>query len=198
MSLDLTELLNTIRDIADIERSPRGDEGDLAVRTSLQARVDQLIEEGATNPQAQDKEEQRNRTVAGQVQQLIEREAKLNEREKELFTGFLAKEYFTNKDLHELDEFYQHSWHKLSEKGKDAMSERFWEGVRRGDIVLEQAPESVRETEFERVKEKPRETGKDGNNSMHQENLSALNGFLPMNDLNALPQKGTEPFNGRN
>lgn len=76
-----------------------------------------------------------------------QQEAALNQQEKETFSGFLQKEFFTKKDFGALEAFYSGAWDKLSEKGKEAMSHRIWEGIRKGEYHFTELPEIVREKE---------------------------------------------------
>jgi hypothetical protein len=82
---------------------------------------------------------------------LAQKEAALNAREKETYSGFLKEEFFTKRDFARLEEFYAHSWDRLSEGGKDQMSQRVWEGVRRGEYKFAELPKPVREKETERA-----------------------------------------------
>jgi hypothetical protein len=80
-----------------------------------------------------------------------ENEKALSTSEKETFSGFLKEEFFTKKDLGRLEEFYAHTWDRLSEHGKDEMSKRVWEGVRRNEYKFSDLPKDVQEKETDRV-----------------------------------------------
>ena len=67
---------------------------------------------------------------------LAAKETKLNGKERETYRGFLEESYFTKRDLGRLDEFYTHGYDRLSEDGKEQMSERLHEGIRRGEIKV--------------------------------------------------------------
>lgn len=83
------------------------------------------------------------------VAYLAQKEAALSGSEKETFSGFLGKEFFTKKDFGDLDQFYTRTWDHLSEGGKDQMSHRIWEGVRRDKYTFGELPKTVREKETE-------------------------------------------------
>jgi hypothetical protein len=78
---------------------------------------------------------------------LATRETALNAKEKEAYSGFLKEEFFTKRDFAKLSEFYSHTWDRLSEGGKDQMSQRVWEGIRRDEYSFGDLPASVREKE---------------------------------------------------
>ena len=75
------------------------------------------------------------------------REVALSAQERETFSGLLKKAYFTKADFGSLESFYAKTWDRLSDKGKDALSERVWEGVRRNDYTFAELPEVVRKKE---------------------------------------------------
>ena len=50
---------------------------------------------------------------------LAAKETALSAKECETYKGFLEESYFTKKDFGRLDEFYTHSYDRLSEGGKD-------------------------------------------------------------------------------
>ena len=79
--------------------------------------------------------------------QEAERETKLSSTERKTFGEFLKKDFFTKADFGRLDEFYKKTWDRLSEHGKDEMSHRIWEGVRRKEYEFHDLPESVQEKE---------------------------------------------------
>jgi hypothetical protein len=70
--------------------------------------------------------EARAREEAGTISRLAENETALSRKEKEAYSGFLKEEYFTKRDFDRLEQFYTHTWDRLSEKGKDLMSVRIW------------------------------------------------------------------------
>lgn len=96
-----------------------------------------------------EKEQEKSNEVA--VVQLAEKEASLDAKEKEEYSGFLKEDYFTKKDFAHLDEFYAHTWNRLSEGGKDQMSKRIWEGVRRNEYKFPDLPKDVQEKEEDRA-----------------------------------------------
>lgn len=85
------------------------------------------------------------------IASLAQKESALSRSEKETYSGFLSKEFFTKKDFGNLEHFYSHTWDRLSEGGKDQMSRRIWEGVRRDEYKFSDLPTTVREKETERA-----------------------------------------------
>ena len=59
-----------------------------------------------------------------------EQEFALNAEERKIYTAFLKKPRFTKADFPALDKFYKGPYDRLTERGKDEMSHRFWEGMR--------------------------------------------------------------------
>lgn len=90
-----------------------------------------------------------------------QKEAALSARERETFDGFLKVDYFTKKDFGRLEDFYAKTWDRLSESGKDEMSYRVWEGIRRDEYKFTELPKVIQEKESERAYSvfKKRETG---------------------------------------
>jgi hypothetical protein len=82
---------------------------------------------------------------------LAEKETALNAKEKEQYSGFLKEDFFTKKDFGRLEEFYAKSWDRLSEHGKEEMSHRIWEGVRRDQYKFTDLPKVVQEKETDRA-----------------------------------------------
>jgi hypothetical protein len=82
---------------------------------------------------------------------LANEENALSQKEKESFSGFLKKDFFTKSDFSKLEEFYAGTWDRRSERGKDEMSERVWEGIRRNEYTFSELPASVQEKEQSRV-----------------------------------------------
>ena len=82
---------------------------------------------------------------------LAEKETRLDAHERETFAGFLKDNFFTKADFGRLENFYAKSWDRLSEHGKDEMSHRIWEGVRKGEYKFEELPPAVREKEATQV-----------------------------------------------
>lgn len=81
--------------------------------------------------------------------QMARQEALLSAQEKETFSGFLEKQHFAKADFASLESFYARTWDRLSNDGKDAVSERVWEGVRRNEYTVAELPEAVRKKESE-------------------------------------------------
>jgi hypothetical protein len=82
---------------------------------------------------------------------LAARETALSAKEKEAYDGFLKEDFFTKRDFARLSEFYAHTWDRLSEGGKDQMSHRVWEGIRRDQYKFSDLPEVVQEKEEDRA-----------------------------------------------
>jgi hypothetical protein len=95
--------------------------------------------------------ETRAREEAAHLLMAAEREKALTAQEKETFNGFLHKEFFTKNDFGALEKFYAKTWDRLSEHGKDEMSHRVWEGIRRDEYSFTELPKVVREKEMERA-----------------------------------------------
>jgi hypothetical protein len=95
----------------------------------------------------EEREKQQHATNEGAIIELAQKETGLNAKEKETYSGFLKEDFFTKKDFAKLDEFYAHSWERLSQGGKDQMSHRIWEGVRREEYKFTDLPKSVQEKE---------------------------------------------------
>jgi len=108
-----------------------------------------------------EREQQNHATNELAVVELAQKETRLSAQERQTYSGFLKEDFFTKKDFAKLDDFYAHSWDRLSEHGKDEMSHRIWEGVRKGEYKFSELPKSVREKETKRAYEvlKERETG---------------------------------------
>ena len=89
---------------------------------------------------------------------LAAKETKLNAEERGTYRGFLEEWYFTKKDLGKLDQFYTHSYDRLSEDGKEEMEKRIDEGIKRGEFKAGDLPESVkkRQAEFKHESSKTR------------------------------------------
>ena len=99
----------------------------------------------------EEREERDHATNEIALVSLAQSEAALSAKEKETYDGFLKKEFFTKRDFAKLDEFYAHSWDRLSESGKDQMSHRIWEGIRRDEYKFTELPKSVQEKEAKRA-----------------------------------------------
>ena len=149
---DEQERSSLLRTMADIERaivnSPPGSHRILETTLdSVQKRV-ATLDKKIAEAKAQHEAEQKAATAAAN---LVVKETALNARERETYGGFLKEEFFTKKDFGKLAEFYAHTWDRLSESGKDEMSRRVWEGVRREEYRFSELPDVVREKEAARV-----------------------------------------------
>jgi hypothetical protein len=145
---DRMEQANLERIVADVERvtfsSPPGTrpffDGFL-----LNAKARLSVLEKKIQDEEHKEEEQKQSEVA--MASLAEKETALDADEKAEYNGFLKEDFFTKKDFHRLDVFYAHSWDRLSQGGKDEMSHRIWEGVRRDEYKITDLPKSVQEKE---------------------------------------------------
>ena len=145
---DRLEQANLERVVADVERtllaSPPGTRpffnGFLMNAKARLGVLDKKIHD-----EEREKEQQKSNEVA--IVQLAEKESALNSKEKEEYSGFLKEDFFTKKDFSRLAHFYAHSWDRLSEGGKDEMSRRIWEGVRRDEYKFTDLPKDVQEKE---------------------------------------------------
>jgi hypothetical protein len=95
--------------------------------------------------------EARAREEVNSIARLAESETALSRKEKEIYSGFLKEEYFTERDFGGLEQFYGKTWDRLSESGKDEMSHRIWEGIRRDEFKFSELPRNVQAKEAERV-----------------------------------------------
>lgn len=89
--------------------------------------------------------------LAAGVAHLAALETKLGEEERHQYGEFLKLSYFTKVNFADLDRFYTHTWDRLSERGKDEMSARVWEGVKQKEYTFDELPGAVREKESERI-----------------------------------------------
>lgn len=110
------------------------------------ANVEKRIEETEV-----DEKREKGEAVAVAIEREAEIEAKLNTDEKRTFSSFLREKFFTRADFGRLETFYAHTWDRLSEYGKDELSHRVWEGIRRDEYSFGELPEMVREKEAKRV-----------------------------------------------
>jgi hypothetical protein len=94
-----------------------------------------------------DEEQRKVQAEVAAVVYLVSRETALNELEREQYGAFIARDFFTKADFNNLDEFYTHTWDRLTEGGKAEMSQRVWEGVRRDEYEFTDMPESVKQKE---------------------------------------------------
>ena len=97
----------------------------------------------------ENEERQRERNV--EIARLVESEKALSQSEQKSYSEFLAKEFFTKNDFSKLEAFYSQAWGRLSERGKDEMSHRVWEGIRRDEYKFSELPSVIRGKEMERV-----------------------------------------------
>ena len=94
-------------------------------------------------------ENESRQQAAVAVAALAAKETALSSSEKETYSGFLAKGFFTKNDFGSLEKFYSQTWDRLSESGKTEMSHRIWEGIRRDEYKFKDLPKVVREKETE-------------------------------------------------
>lgn len=94
---------------------------------------------------------ERKVTEIAQAVHLTEIEHKLSVAEKQQYAEFLQRDYFTKAQFDDLEGFYAESWDRLSERGKNEMSTRVWEGIKRQEYTFDELPEVVRKKESERL-----------------------------------------------
>ena len=97
--------------------------------------------------QKEEKESHQREQAAITVSALAQRETALSQSEKGIFSGFLAKEFFTKQAFKALEQFYAQTWDRLSDGGKGEMSHGIWEGIRRDEYRFTGLPEIVQEKE---------------------------------------------------
>ncbi len=107
------------------------------------------IERGARERAEREREAEDRQN--GIVAALVERERALNAAEKAEYGELLQRDHFTRADFGRLEHFYSRSWNRLTEGGKDELSHRVWEGVRRHEYRFDELPEVVKEKEAQRV-----------------------------------------------
>ena len=100
-----------------------------------------------TRIQEAEREQREHATNEVALVALANKERALNAQEKEAYSGFLKEDFFTKKDFGVLEQFYAKSWDRLSEGGKNQMSHRIWEGIRREEYAFSELPQWVREKE---------------------------------------------------
>jgi len=89
--------------------------------------------------------------VVAEQKMKVERETALSSSEKETYGHFLSEEFFTKKDFGQLEKFYAHSWDRLTEGGKEEMSERVWEGIKRHEYTFDELPQVVQKDESKQL-----------------------------------------------
>ena len=97
----------------------------------------------------EEKESQAREQVV--IAYIAEKEAALDAHEQRTYDGFLKEEYFSKEDFGRLEEFYAHAYDRLSEHGKEELSHRIWEGVRRDEYKFTDLPKVVQEKETDRA-----------------------------------------------
>lgn len=148
------EYAGLLSTIAQIERtlvfSP-GDAGTVALLTrfveNAKGRLDALEREAKHNAEKEKTAAETNLQIAAAV----EHEKALNEAERIEYAALLEHEYFTKAEFGKLEHFYSNSWDKLTDEGKDEMSQRVWGGVRQGEYKFTELPDPVKEKEAQRM-----------------------------------------------
>lgn len=97
---------------------------------------------------------------------LAAKETRLTAEERETYRGFLEKPYFTKKDFGEVDQFCRRGYDRLSESGKEEMSKRIDEGIKRGEFKFSDLPETIQS------KETAHRAARAGKNSPAQQEVS--------------------------
>jgi hypothetical protein len=127
----LTELASKLETV--LNRAGPAQSGVTALLTTALGRIENLQQEGVLNPEQDEK--RKNQSIQEiAIAAIVARETRLSQDEKIAFTEFLEKDYFTKKDVKNIDSFYSSSWDKLTDQGKAQMSQRMDEGVRQGEL----------------------------------------------------------------
>ncbi len=102
---------------------------------------------------------------------LATKETTLNDSERHTYRSFPEEAYCTKRDFGRLDEFYAHSYDRLSEGSKDEVSKRIDEGVKRGEFKFGDPPANALEKEINhRVAKADKETPAQPNFSRSKQN----------------------------
>ncbi len=109
---------------------------------------------------------------------LAAKETKLNASERETYRSFLEESYFTKKDFGKLDAFYAHSYDRLSEGGKEEMSKRIHEGIKRGEFKFTDLPSVIQEKDNEHCSAK---TNKEASAQVHINKSNSSQAAKPAN-----------------
>ncbi len=64
--------------------------------------------------------------------EMAQREKALTEAERQEYAVLLSHERFSKAEFSKLEHFYSHGYDKLSDEGKNQMSQRIWDGTRSG------------------------------------------------------------------
>lgn len=120
----------------------------VAVSEHARARMDALEDKARVQ-----EEERQQRESSNLAASMAAKEEGLNKQEREQYRQFLEKDHFTKGDFVALEGFYSSAWDRLSENGKDQMSQRVWGGVKRGEYQFTELPEVVKEKEADRLEE---------------------------------------------
>lgn len=151
-NLDLIELNNLQRAISEVETALASStpgsrpmfESLLMNAKSRVGTLDKKIKEAEEKRAAQSRED-----IV--LSRMAESEKALSAPEREQFDGFLKKDFFTKDDFGALEKFYAKTWDRLSENGKNQMSKRVWEGIRRDEYTFSELPKVVQEKEADRA-----------------------------------------------
>lgn len=140
--------------IAQIQRTMQfggGDAGTAALLMKFvenaRARLDELQREAKRNAEKEKLAAETNLQFAA----MVEREKALSEAERVEYAALLEHEHFTRAEFGKLEHFYSNSWDRLTDKGKDEMSQRVWGGVRHGEYGFTELPEVVQEKEAQQM-----------------------------------------------
>lgn len=101
---------------------------------------------GELEKKIKEKTEQAENQLAGQAEiaRAVERETALDAGEKQSYSQFLEKEFFTRADFGNLESFYDKTYDKLSDSGKAQMHNRIWGGISHGEFEFGELPENVK------------------------------------------------------
>jgi len=144
-NLEMQEMKRLERTVTDVEsllaRSPES-------RTPLLTTFLQNAKMEIARIEHRQREDERQQSEAqSKLMASAERESALTREEQRQFTGFLREGFFTKNQFSALEHFYTHAYDRLSEDGREAMSCRFWEGIRHNEYAFQEAPAIVREKE---------------------------------------------------
>jgi hypothetical protein len=150
--LDRQEQVSLERTVADIERKL------LSMPPGIRPFFNVLLENakgrlGFLEKRIQEAERERQDQTRNDavVAALVQKETALTATEKETYGSFLNQEFFTKRHFGKLEDFYARTWDRLSEGGKDKLSHRVWEGIRRDEYSFTELPKTVQEKEEDRA-----------------------------------------------
>lgn len=148
---EYSRLADQVRDIERVLLSTDSGDVGLLLKSFLHNAKSRMEEISHVEIKDIESDKERKMTNIAQAVQLAEMEHKLSVTEKRQYAEFLQQDYFTKANFEGLEEFYAQSWDKLSERGKNEMSQRVWEGIKQQEYTFDELPEIVRKKESERL-----------------------------------------------